>query len=72
MHHMYNRVNDKGRAALRMYCAQFPDGRNQITESFSGYIVNFVKHVCSTSPDMMQVYKELYVVQTWKKAFETL
>ncbi|GFY14690.1 hypothetical protein TNCV_647341 [Trichonephila clavipes] len=31
----------------------------RITECFSGYIVNFVKHVPSTSPDMMLVGEEL-------------
>ncbi|GFY05144.1 hypothetical protein TNCV_3270161 [Trichonephila clavipes] len=41
----------------------------RITESFSGYIVNFVKHVRSTSPYMMLVDEELYAVQAWKKAF---
>ncbi|GFW72344.1 hypothetical protein TNCV_703811 [Trichonephila clavipes] len=41
----------------------------RITEFFSDYTVNFVKHVRSTSPDMMPIDEELYVVQVWKKAF---
>ncbi|GFT38448.1 hypothetical protein TNCV_1195771 [Trichonephila clavipes] len=34
----------------------------RITELFSGCIVNFVKHVRSTSSDMMLVDKDLYAV----------
>ncbi|GFT55734.1 hypothetical protein TNCV_4313631 [Trichonephila clavipes] len=41
----------------------------QITELFSGYIVNFVKHVRFTSPDMMLYQTALYAVHAWKKAF---
>ncbi|GFV12984.1 hypothetical protein TNCV_3175191 [Trichonephila clavipes] len=43
-----------------------------ITELFSGYIVNFVKQVRLTSPDMMLVNEELYAVQGWneRKRFE--
>ncbi|GFX19352.1 hypothetical protein TNCV_3014911 [Trichonephila clavipes] len=64
-HHMYDRANGNGRTALRMYHEQsmMPDHR-----IFSDYIVNFVKHLCSTSPDMMLVDEELYAVQAWKKA----
>ncbi|GFY05268.1 hypothetical protein TNCV_2207141 [Trichonephila clavipes] len=40
----------------------------QITESFSAYIVNFVRPVRFTSPDMMLVDKDLHAVQAWKKA----
>ncbi|GFX99929.1 hypothetical protein TNCV_259661 [Trichonephila clavipes] len=36
----------------------------RITEFFSGFIVNFIKHVCSTSPGMMLVDKELHAVQS--------
>ncbi|GFY21350.1 hypothetical protein TNCV_3993941 [Trichonephila clavipes] len=69
MHFKYGRVNDDVRAALRIHQAQFPDRRMpEHTEFFSGYIVNFVKQVCSTSPDMMQVDEELYAIQAWKKA----
>ncbi|GFU91046.1 hypothetical protein TNCV_4923771 [Trichonephila clavipes] len=38
-----------------------------ITNLFRGYIVNFVKHVRSMSPDIMLVDEELYAVQAWKK-----
>ncbi|GFT14348.1 hypothetical protein TNCV_4003511 [Trichonephila clavipes] len=40
----------------------------RITELFSGYIVNFVKHVRSMPPDVMLVDKDLYAVQAWKKS----
>ncbi|GFW19432.1 hypothetical protein TNCV_1603261 [Trichonephila clavipes] len=39
------------------------------TEVFSGYIINFMKHVRFTSPDTMRVDEELHPVQTWKKTF---
>ncbi|GFS54793.1 hypothetical protein TNCV_3575441 [Trichonephila clavipes] len=39
----------------------------RITGFFSGYIVNCVKLVRSTSPEML-VDEELYEVQTWKKS----
>ncbi|GFW40237.1 hypothetical protein TNCV_1696451 [Trichonephila clavipes] len=39
----------------------------RITEFFSSYIFNFVKHFRSSSPDMMLIDEELYVVQAWKK-----
>ncbi|GFX60314.1 hypothetical protein TNCV_4740701 [Trichonephila clavipes] len=38
-----------------------------ITQFFSGFIVNFVKHVRSTSPDMMLVNEELCAVQALKE-----
>ncbi|GFX18010.1 hypothetical protein TNCV_1576891 [Trichonephila clavipes] len=38
------------------------------TEIFSGYIVNLVKHVRSTSPTTMLFDEELYAVHVWKKA----
>ncbi|GFT06523.1 hypothetical protein TNCV_3356441 [Trichonephila clavipes] len=44
----------------------------RIIEFFSGYIVNFVKHVRSESPDKTLVEEELYAVQAWKKAPCTL
>ncbi|GFW18692.1 hypothetical protein TNCV_1369461 [Trichonephila clavipes] len=34
----------------------------------SCYITNFVKHVRSTSPDMMLVDEELYVVQSLEES----
>ncbi|GFS64451.1 hypothetical protein TNCV_3956101 [Trichonephila clavipes] len=40
----------------------------RITELFSGNIVNFVKHVRSTSPDIMLVDEKLYAIKAWKKA----
>ncbi|GFU52435.1 hypothetical protein TNCV_193081 [Trichonephila clavipes] len=39
----------------------------RITEFFSGYIVNFRKHVRSTSPNIL-VDNELNAVQAWKEA----
>ncbi|GFV63570.1 hypothetical protein TNCV_4883131 [Trichonephila clavipes] len=56
-HYGYHR--EKGRTALRMYHAQFPDHRIFL----SGYIVNFVKHVSSTSQNMMLIDEELCTVQ---------
>ncbi|GFY17689.1 hypothetical protein TNCV_1074241 [Trichonephila clavipes] len=41
----------------------------RITELFRGYIVNFVKHVSSTSADMILDDEELYAIQAWRKAF---
>ncbi|GFT38865.1 retrovirus-related Pol polyprotein from transposon TNT 1-94 [Trichonephila clavipes] len=56
-HYMYGSANGNGRAALQMYHVQF----HRITEFFSGYIVNFVKHVRSSSTGMMLVDEELAV-----------
>ncbi|GFW95496.1 uncharacterized protein TNCV_1721981 [Trichonephila clavipes] len=39
----------------------------RIREVFSGFVINFVKHVRFTSPDMIPVDEELYAVQAWKK-----
>ncbi|GFU11723.1 hypothetical protein TNCV_2611171 [Trichonephila clavipes] len=61
--YMYGCAN--GRAALRMYHAQFPDRR--IPDHRLFYIVDFVKHVRSTLLDMMLVDKKLYTFQAWKK-----
>ncbi|GFU98892.1 hypothetical protein TNCV_3381381 [Trichonephila clavipes] len=57
-------------AELRYECitCSFLIDEDRITEFFSGYITNFVKHVRSTSPDMMLVDEVLYAVQVWKKA----
>ncbi|GFV64879.1 hypothetical protein TNCV_3847441 [Trichonephila clavipes] len=59
------------RPELRYECItrSFLINECRITKCFSGYIVNFVKHVCSTSSDMMLVDEELYEVQSWKKAY---
>ncbi|GFV66311.1 uncharacterized protein TNCV_2737251 [Trichonephila clavipes] len=62
--HMYGRANGNGRAALRMYRAQFPDRRMLDAVASS----TFLKRVHSMSPDMMLVNEELYAVQAWKKA----
>ena len=51
MQYMCGRANGNGRAALRMYHAQFHIDECRITEFFSGYIVNLVKQVRSTLPD---------------------
>lgn len=55
MHYMYGRANGNGRAALRMYRAEYPDRRMPDHRIFNGYIVNFVKQVRSTSTDMTLV-----------------
>ncbi|GFW11371.1 hypothetical protein TNCV_3808911 [Trichonephila clavipes] len=67
-HHMYGHANGNGRAKCIM--RSFLIDECPITEFFSNYIVNFVKHVCSTSPDMMLVDEELNSIQGWKKHFE--
>ncbi|GFS91934.1 hypothetical protein TNCV_1931101 [Trichonephila clavipes] len=56
-------------AELRSECitCSFVIDELRITKLFRGYIVNFMIHVRSTSPDMM-----LYVVQAWKEEFRTL
>ncbi|GFV43960.1 hypothetical protein TNCV_492851 [Trichonephila clavipes] len=48
-------------AELRYECIMrsFLIDECRITEVFNGYIVNFVKHIPSTSPDMMLVDEEL-------------
>ncbi|GFT46534.1 hypothetical protein TNCV_3183981 [Trichonephila clavipes] len=56
MQYMYDCGN--GNAITR----SFQIDECQITEIFSGYIVNFVKRVRSTSPDMMLVNEKLYLV----------
>ncbi|GFY19256.1 hypothetical protein TNCV_4226201 [Trichonephila clavipes] len=67
---MYDHVNGNGRAALRIYHAQFYERRMRSHRSFQWlHIVNFVKHVHSTSPAMMLVDKEQYAVHALKKAF---
>ncbi|GFY04733.1 hypothetical protein TNCV_419871 [Trichonephila clavipes] len=43
----------------------------RVTEFFSGYTVNFVKHVRSKSPDMLLADEELYAVQAWKNRSES-
>ncbi|GFS76753.1 hypothetical protein TNCV_1623061 [Trichonephila clavipes] len=72
MHCMYVRANGNGRAELRMYHVRFPDRRMPDHKIFSGYIVNFVKHVRSTPSDMVLVNDELFAVQAWKKASRKL
>ncbi|GFX37592.1 hypothetical protein TNCV_3201161 [Trichonephila clavipes] len=57
-HYMHDCSNGNGRAVLRMYHAQFPDRRMPHHRIFSGCIVSFVKHVRSTSPDLMLVDEE--------------
>ncbi|GFU91272.1 hypothetical protein TNCV_4926021 [Trichonephila clavipes] len=61
MYYMYGRANNNDIAALRMYHAQFPNRRMSDHRISSGHIVNFVKHVHSTSSDMMLVEEELYL-----------
>ncbi|GIY85832.1 hypothetical protein CEXT_466161 [Caerostris extrusa] len=58
IHCVYSSANGNGRAALRMYHEQFPDGRmrNHILRPLHRQKVLF------TSPDMMLVYKQLYPV----------
>ncbi|GFX80153.1 hypothetical protein TNCV_2107981 [Trichonephila clavipes] len=65
---MYSHVNGNGRSALRMYHTQLRMDECQIKEFFSGHIVNFVKHVRSTTSDMMLADKHLYAVEARKKA----
>ena len=67
-HYLYNRANGNGRAASHSFLID----ECRITEFFSGYIVNLVKQIRSTSPDMKLVDEELYGVQAWKKASWTL
>jgi hypothetical protein len=57
-------------AELRYECItrNFVIDECRIIEFFSGYIVNLVKQVRSTSSDMKLVDEELYAVQAWKKA----
>ncbi|GFV27215.1 hypothetical protein TNCV_869451 [Trichonephila clavipes] len=57
-------------AELRYECItrSFQIDECRITEFFSGYIVNFVKHVRSTSPDMMLIDDETYAIHAGKKA----
>ncbi|GFT75890.1 hypothetical protein TNCV_851711 [Trichonephila clavipes] len=65
MHYMYDRANGNGRAVhCECIACSFQIDECQITEFFSGYIVNFVKHVRLTSPDMMLDNEELYAVQS--------
>ncbi|GFV38428.1 hypothetical protein TNCV_4393091 [Trichonephila clavipes] len=75
----YQVLNDKGtystyfapcvpeRVARECITCSFVIDEWRIIELFSGYIVNFVKRIRSTSPDMMLVDEMLYAVQTWKK-----
>ncbi|GFS84362.1 hypothetical protein TNCV_4605741 [Trichonephila clavipes] len=59
-------------AELRYECItrSFLIDECRITEFFNGYIVSFVKHVCSTSPDMMLVNEELYASKPGRKHLE--
>ncbi|GFV94855.1 hypothetical protein TNCV_1028531 [Trichonephila clavipes] len=65
MHYMYDRANGNARdkevfAGLRIECITLGCliDEYRITEFFSGYFANFVKHVRSTSPDIMQNVEE--------------
>ncbi|GFW00148.1 hypothetical protein TNCV_2914301 [Trichonephila clavipes] len=62
---MYSRPNVSGRAALRMCHALSSLIDECRTEFFSGYIVHYLKHVCSTSPGMMLVVEDLCAPQAW-------
>ncbi|GFW43042.1 hypothetical protein TNCV_1474381 [Trichonephila clavipes] len=44
----------------------------RITEFFSGYIINFVKHVSSTSSDMLLVDEELCAVKPQESLFNAV
>ncbi|GFT06200.1 hypothetical protein TNCV_1595961 [Trichonephila clavipes] len=67
MHYMCGCANGNGRAALLMYHPQFLDHRMPDHIIFHLFIVN-VRHVRSTSPDMMLVNEMLYAILTLKKA----
>ncbi|GFV27107.1 hypothetical protein TNCV_4853441 [Trichonephila clavipes] len=62
--HMYCRANGNGRAALRLHPGhRFLIDECRITELFSFYLVNFVKHLHSKLPDMMLIDEELHPVK---------
>ncbi|GFS92877.1 hypothetical protein TNCV_1162551 [Trichonephila clavipes] len=70
MHYMYGRANGNGRAACyECITRSFLIDDCRITELSSCFINNFVKHICSTSSDMMLVDKVLYTIQAWMKTF---
>ncbi|GFV28921.1 hypothetical protein TNCV_3486631 [Trichonephila clavipes] len=61
MHCMYGRANDNTtELRYERITRSILIDEYRITEFFSGYIVNFVKHIRSTLPDMMLVDEELF------------
>ncbi|GFU60044.1 hypothetical protein TNCV_1612031 [Trichonephila clavipes] len=63
MRYMYSCANGNG--ATNVSCSVFLIDECRIVEFFTGYIVNFVKLVRSTSIDMMLMNEELLAVQAW-------
>ncbi|GFU58719.1 hypothetical protein TNCV_932631 [Trichonephila clavipes] len=55
MHYIYGRVNGNGKLRYECITCSFLIDECRVTEFFSSYIVNIVKHLRSTSPDMMLV-----------------
>ncbi|GFV90895.1 hypothetical protein TNCV_3616571 [Trichonephila clavipes] len=64
MHYRYGSANGNGRADLRMHVVQFFDRRMPDHRIFQ----RLHRQLRCTTPDMILVDEELYVVQAWKKA----